>query len=97
MIGFVLLAVLLFIYLFVSTKNSRELQLIQKQQQDSVARVARIKDSVARAADTMAVTASMQYCTPTAISAYTLTLPALVATLSVLAAHFGLVVAPRAA
>ena len=58
-IGFVLLAVLLFIYLFVSTKNSRELQLIQKQQQDSVARVARIKDSVARAADTMAVTASI--------------------------------------
>ncbi|MFM2146460.1 MAG: rane protein insertase YidC [Bacteroidota bacterium] len=58
-IGFVLLAVLLFIYLFVSTKNSRELQLVQQQQQDSVARVARIKDSIARAAEPLAVTASL--------------------------------------
>ena len=38
-IGFVLLAGLLFVYLFISTKNSRELQAKQQQKQDSVARV----------------------------------------------------------
>jgi YidC/Oxa1 family membrane protein insertase len=53
-IGFVLLAGLLFIYLFISTKNSRELEAKQHQKQDSIARVQHIKDSIARANDTTA-------------------------------------------
>ncbi|KIC92992.1 membrane protein insertase YidC [Flavihumibacter solisilvae] len=38
-IGFVLLGVLLFVYLFISSKSSRELQLKKQQYEDSVARV----------------------------------------------------------
>src|SRR5688572_6526553 len=53
-IGFVLLALLLFVYLFISTKNSRELQANQQQKTDSIARVQRIKDSTVLAKDTTA-------------------------------------------
>lgn len=53
-IGFVLLALLLFVYLFISTKNSRELQAKQQQKTDSIARVQRVKDSIAIANDTTA-------------------------------------------
>lgn len=53
-IGFVLLALLLFVYLFTSTKNTKELQTQQQQRADSIARVQHIKDSIARAKDTVA-------------------------------------------
>jgi YidC/Oxa1 family membrane protein insertase len=53
-IGFVLLALLLFVYLFISTKNSRELQAKEQQKKDSVARVERVRDSIVRANDTTA-------------------------------------------
>jgi YidC/Oxa1 family membrane protein insertase len=55
-IGFVLLALLLFGYLFISTKNSRELEGKQKHAADSLARVQSINDSIARLNDTAAVT-----------------------------------------
>ncbi len=51
-IGFVLLAALLFLYLFLSTKSSQVLQLQKKQQQDSLALVKRTNDSIALAKDT---------------------------------------------
>ena len=51
-IGFVLLALLLFVYLFVSTKNSKDLQVAQKQVEDSVKNVKRIADSIRLANDT---------------------------------------------
>lgn len=47
-IGFVLLAVLLFLYLFFSTKNSRELEAQRLRHQDSIATVHR-QDSIAAA------------------------------------------------
>ncbi|NII28337.1 membrane protein insertase YidC [Pseudoflavitalea sp. X16] len=46
-IGFVLLAGLLFVYLFISTRNSHELQSQRQHYEDSVARVQRGLDSVA--------------------------------------------------
>lgn len=46
-IGFVLLAVLLFVYLFISTKNTHELQGQRQHYEDSVARVKRALDSAA--------------------------------------------------
>jgi len=46
-IGFVLLAGLLFVYLFISTKNSHELQGERQHYEDSVARVKRAADSLA--------------------------------------------------
>jgi len=46
-IGFVLLALLLFVYLFTSTKNSRELQSQQQQRADSIAQVQHKQDSIA--------------------------------------------------
>lgn len=58
-IGFVLLGVLLFIYLFISSKNSRELQIQRQRQEDSLAKIelakqeaaaARLKDSAAAVA-----------------------------------------------
>lgn len=52
-IGFVLLAVLLFVYLFVSTRNSQDLQVQQKRYEDSVANVKRISDSIALSRDTV--------------------------------------------
>lgn len=51
-IGFVLLAILLFAYLFISTKNSQELAAAQERKQDSIALVKRKADSIARLADT---------------------------------------------
>ncbi len=51
-IGFVLLAVLLFFYLFLSTKSSQELQKQELAKQDSIARVQRILDSTRIANDT---------------------------------------------
>ncbi len=59
-IGFVLLALLLFVYLFISTKNSRELQAKQQQKTDSIAQVQRVRDSIRLANDTTAkVTAAV--------------------------------------
>lgn len=54
-IGFVLLAVLLFLYLFLSTKSSQELQVQKKRQEDSLALVQRARDSVRAISDTSAV------------------------------------------
>ncbi len=53
-IGFVLLAVLLFLYLFLSTKSSQELQRQKQIQQDSLAAVLRTQDSIRIANDTTA-------------------------------------------
>src|SRR5260221_14782316 len=46
-IGFVLLGVLLFLYLFNSTKNSHELEVQQRRAQDSVALVNARKEAAA--------------------------------------------------
>lgn len=46
-IGFVLLAGLLFTYLYISTQNSHELQAQKQHYEDSVARVKRVADSIA--------------------------------------------------
>ena len=55
-IGFVLLAILLFAYLFISTKNSQELQVRKKNYEDSLARVEGLKkSSVATKKDTVAL------------------------------------------
>src|SRR5689334_23266509 len=51
-IGFVLLALLLFGYLFISTKNSHELQAKKQKSEDSLALVKRVRDSIALANDT---------------------------------------------
>jgi len=51
-IGFVLLAVLLFLYLFLSTKSSQELAMQKKRQEDSIAVVKRTQDSLRIASDT---------------------------------------------
>ncbi|HEY8896159.1 MAG TPA: membrane protein insertase YidC [Niastella sp.] len=53
-IGFVLLALLLFGYLFISTKNSHELQAKKQKTDDSLALVKRVRDSIAQANDTSA-------------------------------------------
>jgi len=54
-IGFVLLALLLFVYLFTSTRNSHELEAKQQHLADSIARVKRVRDSIALANDTTRV------------------------------------------
>jgi YidC/Oxa1 family membrane protein insertase len=54
-IGFVLLAALLFLYLFLSTKSSQELQEQKKRQQDSLALVRRVNDSIAATRDTTSI------------------------------------------
>src|SRR5687768_8002202 len=54
-IGFVLLAVLLFVYLYTSTQNSKELAYQQQKEKDSIAFVQRVKDSIAVINDTAAV------------------------------------------
>ncbi len=46
-IGFILLAVLLFFYLFLSTKSSQELQSQKQHELDSIAFIQRIQDSIA--------------------------------------------------
>jgi YidC/Oxa1 family membrane protein insertase len=51
-IGFILLAALLFLYLFLSTKSSQELQQQKRREQDSLAQVRKINDSVAVSQDT---------------------------------------------
>lgn len=56
-IGFVLLAILLFAYLFISTKNSHELEAQKKRYDDSVAAVAAKRQAVAAKKDTIAVVA----------------------------------------
>jgi YidC/Oxa1 family membrane protein insertase len=53
-IGFVLLALLLFGYLFISTKNSHDLQAKKQKSEDSLALVKRVRDSIAQANDTTA-------------------------------------------
>ncbi|HUP11276.1 MAG TPA: membrane protein insertase YidC [Niastella sp.] len=53
-IGFVLLALLLFVYLFISTKNSKVIQAQQQKTTDSLALVKRVQDSIALANDTTA-------------------------------------------
>ena len=53
-IGFVLLGVLLFIYLFISTKNSHELEAQRKRAEDSIAVVKAHQAAAAKAKDTTA-------------------------------------------
>lgn len=52
-IGFVALAVLLFTYLFISTKNSQQLSAERQRQEDSLARVKRAQDSLVALKDTV--------------------------------------------
>ena len=52
-IGFVLLAALLFLYLFLSTKSSQELALQKKRQEDSIALVNKARQEKLAAADTV--------------------------------------------
>ena len=47
MIGFVLLALLLFAYLYTSTKNSHELEAQKRRYDDSVAQVVSLKQAAA--------------------------------------------------
>jgi len=54
-IGFVLLAALLFVYLYISTQNSKELQYQQQKEKDSIAFVQRAKDAMAARKDTATV------------------------------------------
>jgi YidC/Oxa1 family membrane protein insertase len=54
-IGFVLLAALLFVYLYLSTQSSKELQYLQQKEKDSLAFVQRARDSMAVRLDTSAV------------------------------------------
>lgn len=57
-IGFVLLGILLFVYLFISSKNSQELQVKKQQYEDSIARIEKAKQKAALVAkDTAAVRA----------------------------------------
>lgn len=56
-IGFVLLGVLLFIYLFLSTKNSHELEAFRKHQEDSINFVKAKQAAEAKAKDTVALVA----------------------------------------
>jgi YidC/Oxa1 family membrane protein insertase len=51
-IGFVLLAILLFAYLFISTKNSRELEVQKKRYDDSVAAIIAKKEAIIAKKDT---------------------------------------------
>lgn len=54
-IGFVLLAALLFLYLFLSTKSSQDLQKQQQAQIDSIAKVKRVQDSIRISNDTTGI------------------------------------------
>lgn len=53
-IGFISLAVLLFLYLFLSTKSSQDLQVQRKRQEDSLAQIQRLRDSIEASKDTTA-------------------------------------------
>lgn len=55
-VGFILLAVLLFLYLFLSTNSSEELQKQKQAQLDSIAILKRIQDSIRIANDTTITT-----------------------------------------
>ena len=57
MIGFVLLAILLFAYLFISNKNSKELEIQKKRYDDSVMVVAAQKQALAAKKDSIKVNA----------------------------------------
>lgn len=57
-IGFILLAALLFLYLFLSTKSSQDLQRQKQAQLDSIAAVKRVQDSTRIANDTTASVAA---------------------------------------
>ncbi len=57
-IGFVLLAILLFAYLFISSKNSRELEVQKKRYEDSVALVNMQKQATAAKKDSVKITAA---------------------------------------
>ena len=56
-IGFILLAILLFAYLFISTKNSHELEAQKKRYDDSVAVVSAQKQAVAVKKDSVKINA----------------------------------------
>ncbi len=58
-IGFVLLALLLFLYLFLSTKSSQELAAERRKQEDSLAMVAKVRDSIAALSDTSSRTVAI--------------------------------------
>src|SRR6185436_8658711 len=51
-IGFVLLAILLFAYLFISTKNSQQLAAATQHKEDSIAKAKKRIDSIAHLKDT---------------------------------------------
>ena len=73
-IGFILLAVLLFFYLFLSTKSSQELQKQKQHDLDSIAFVKRVKDSVRIANDTTAfATDSLGHHRPAPVSEQVIT------------------------
>lgn len=55
-IGFVLLAVLLFLYLFLSTKNSQDLEKQKQTEQDSIAAAKKMQDEIAARNDTTTTT-----------------------------------------
>lgn len=54
-IGFILLAALLFLYLFLSTKSSQDLQMQKMAEADSIAHVKRVQDSLRIVNDTTSV------------------------------------------
>ena len=72
-IGFVLLAALLFLYLFLSTKSSQDLQKQQQAQIDSIAKVKRVQDSIRIATDTTVVNSTDTSLIPVAATEQTVT------------------------
>lgn len=59
-IGFVLLGVLLFVYLFISSKNSRELEAQRLRQEDSLAKIELVKQQAAQARAKDSIVATVQ-------------------------------------
>jgi YidC/Oxa1 family membrane protein insertase len=57
-IGFILLAALLFLYLFLSTKSSQDLQKQKMAEADSISKVKRVQDSIRIAKDTTGINPS---------------------------------------
>ena len=57
-IGFILLAALLFLYLFLSTKSSQDLQKQKMAEADSISKVKRVQDSIRIAKDTTGINLS---------------------------------------
>ena len=60
-IGFVLLAILLFAYMYISTKNSHELEVQKKRYDDSVAAVIAKKQAATVKNDTARLNANTRY------------------------------------